>query len=103
MQDKTNWLVNLVEQGESATVEFKKSTGQRTEAAKTLCGMANTNGGTVLFGVTPEGKVVGQSIATKTLEDIAQELRKFEPLQFPQIEQLPLADSTRAMSFRVAS
>ena len=29
----------LIRNGESETVEFKKSTGQRTTAAKTLCGM----------------------------------------------------------------
>ena len=31
----------LIRNGESETVEFKRSTGQRTTAAKTFCGMLN--------------------------------------------------------------
>ncbi|MDL1962376.1 MAG: putative DNA binding domain-containing protein [Deltaproteobacteria bacterium] len=45
----------LIQNGESETVEFKRSTGQRTTAAKTLCGMLNGTGGMVLFGVTDKG------------------------------------------------
>ncbi|MBL7203467.1 MAG: putative DNA binding domain-containing protein [Desulfobacteraceae bacterium] len=45
----------LIRNCESETVEFKLSTGQRTTAAKTLCGMLNGTGGMVLFGVTGKG------------------------------------------------
>ena len=44
--------------GESETVEFKRSTGQSTTAAKTLCAMLNGTGAMVLFGVTDKGKTV---------------------------------------------
>lgn len=37
--------------GESETVEFKATTGQRNEAARTLSAMLNGRGGQVLFGV----------------------------------------------------
>ena len=53
-------IQNLIRAGESATVEWKKTTGQRTEAAKTACAMLNGNGGYVLFGVTPDGRPAGQ-------------------------------------------
>ena len=46
----------LIQNGESETVEFKRSTGQRTTAAKTLCGMLNGTGGMFLFGGTDKGK-----------------------------------------------
>ena len=46
---------NLIQYSESETVEFKRSTGQRTTAAKTLCGMLNGRGGMVLFGVNDKG------------------------------------------------
>jgi len=39
----------LIRNGESETLEFKRSTGQRITAAKTLCGMLNGTGGH-LFG-----------------------------------------------------
>lgn len=37
--------------GESETREFKIGTGQRSEAAKTLCAFLNLKGGTILFDV----------------------------------------------------
>ncbi|MBI5490547.1 MAG: putative DNA binding domain-containing protein [Deltaproteobacteria bacterium] len=73
-------LQKLVEQGEGAALEFKKSTGELREAMAALCGMLNAGGGgTVVFGVTDDGAVVGQDFAERTLEDIANESRKLEP------------------------
>ncbi len=72
-------LQELVFSGESETVEFKKSTAQLWRAAETLCGMLNGNGGRILIGVAPDGRVTGQTISDKTLRDVAEALRKFEP------------------------
>jgi len=58
----------LIQNGESETVEFKKSTGQCITAAKTLCGMLNGTGGMVLYGVTGKGNP-----AQTTLFDCMQE------------------------------
>jgi len=79
-------LQKLVSQGESETLEFKKSTGQRSAAAKTLCAMLNGQGGVVLFGATDKGEIVGQKVAAKTLEDLAQEFRKIDPQVTPSLE-----------------
>ena len=54
--DITAWAA----EGESETLELKRSTGRRREAARTLCTMLNHRGGRVLFGVEPDGRVVGQ-------------------------------------------
>lgn len=72
-------LERVVATGESAQVEFKLSTGQRTEAAKAACGMLNGNGGFVLFGVTDDGRIVGQQVTASTLEDVVRELRRIDP------------------------
>jgi len=48
----------LIQYGESEAVEFKRSTGQRTTAAKTFCGMLNGTGGMVLFGVNDKGNPI---------------------------------------------
>ena len=64
-------LKKFVSAGESETVEFKKSTGQLRRAAETLCGMLNGTGGRVLVGVTPEGRILGQTISDKTIRDLA--------------------------------
>lgn len=72
-------LKELVSGGESETVEFKKSTAQLRRAAETLCGMLNGNGGRVLIGVTPENRIVGQTVSDKTIREVAEILQKFEP------------------------
>lgn len=78
-------LQKLVAKGESENLEFKKTTGQRTEAAKTVCALLNGLGGFVLFGISDKGEVVGQQVTAKTLEDITLELRRIEPPAFPEI------------------
>ncbi len=50
-----------ISQGESERLEMKLSTGQGTEAAKTVCGTLNTLGGYVFFGGNDEAEVVGQN------------------------------------------
>ena len=80
-----NELKQLVKQGESDRLEFKKTTGQRTAAAKTVCAMLNSMGGFVIFGVTDKGEIAGQQVSAKTLEDISNEIRNIEPPAFPDI------------------
>lgn len=72
-------LKELVSSGESETVEFKKSTAQLRRAAETFCGMLNGNGGRILIGVTPDGRVPGQTISDKTIREVAEMFQKFEP------------------------
>jgi len=72
-------LRELLAEGESDRLQFKKSAGQRTETAKSVCAIPNGLGGFVFFGVTHKGGVGGQLVATNTLEDIAAELRRIEP------------------------
>ena len=81
----------LAATGESETLEFKTTTGQRGEAAKTMCAMLNTRGGYVLFGVTPEGRVIGQQVGGKTIEDVSAEIRRIDPPAFPAIERVRVA------------
>ncbi len=68
----TIWeLEALAHRGESDSVEFKKSTGQLTRAAETLCAFLNGHGGFVVVGVSPDNKITGQIVADGTLRDIA--------------------------------
>ena len=83
-------IKGLISTGESETLEFKKSTGQRSEACRTLCAMANAKGGKVIFGIAPDvPKIVGLEVSEKTLENLAVEFRKFEPALIPNIERVP--------------
>ncbi len=72
-------LEKLVKQGESHTLEFKKTTGQLSAIFETVCAFLNEEGGAVLVGVTNKGQMVGQDIADATRQELARELNKIEP------------------------
>jgi len=80
----------LVSAGESLSLELKKSTAEKDRACRTLCAFANGQGGQVVFGVTPAGKVVGQTVNDRTLEELAQEFQGFEPPLFPRLHRIPV-------------
>jgi ATP-dependent DNA helicase RecG len=72
-------LLALLRQGEGPALEFKRSTGELKEGMQTLCAFLNGSGGTVLFGVRPDGTIEGQEVSDQTLRDIAQAADRFEP------------------------
>lgn len=74
-----NDIQYLVGQKESEHLEFKKSTSQIKPVCETLCGFLNTNGGTILIGVTDNGHISGQEVTDHTKREIAHELTKIEP------------------------
>ena len=94
-------VTELVSAGESERVEFKRTTGQRSEAAHTVCAMLNGLGGFVLFGVTDAGNITGQAVSVHTLEEVTQELRRIEPPAFPDIETVSLANGNTVIALRV--
>lgn len=91
----------LVASGESETLEFKATTGTRREAAATVCAMLNQRGGHVLFGVTPQGAVVGQSIGDRTIEDVSAEIQRIDPPAFPEIERVQVSENREVIAVRV--
>jgi ATP-dependent DNA helicase RecG len=48
-------LKSLVKQGEGLNLECKRSTGELREGLQTVCAFLNAAGGTLLFGVRPDG------------------------------------------------
>ncbi len=80
---------------ESGRVEFKETTGQLERGMETLCAFLNGNGGTVLFGVTDKGKIIGQEVSDKTKRDIAEAINRLEPIAAVQISYVPLPDNKK--------
>jgi ATP-dependent DNA helicase RecG len=78
----------LVRQGEGRGLEFKRSTGELKEALQTVCAFLNGSGGTVLFGVRPDGAIEGQDVSDKTLREIAQAADRFEPPAHVSVERI---------------
>src|SRR5262249_4302318 len=87
--------------GESEILEFKRSTGVRRDAMQTLCSMLDTRGGTIIIGIAPDGKIVGQQLGGSPLEDVSEEIRLIEPPIFPNLERVPLGDGKEVIVLTV--
>lgn len=92
---------DIIARGEGEQVELKRSTGQRSRAAKTVCAMLNGLGGFVIFGVSDKGELVGQQVSARTIEDISAEIRKIEPPAFPDTSTVSLKQGVSLIVLRV--
>lgn len=79
MELSLGYIKRLTSSNEGVDVEFKETTGQLSRGMETLCGMLNSNGGIVVFGISNNGKIIGQDIADKTTREIGEALNKFDP------------------------
>lgn len=91
-----------VRSGESETLEFKRTTGERRAGTQTLCGMLNHRGGRVLFGIEPGGRIIGQMVTDHTVEDVVQELKEIDPPVFPTIDRVDVAADRQLLVVTVA-
>jgi len=84
-------LLSLISQGESETLEFKKSTSLMKEVIETLCAFANTQGGYLIIGVNDAGKILGQQITDDTLKNIANEVKlNTDPKLYPTLQKVTI-------------
>lgn len=94
-------IARLAALGESETLEFKRTTGTRREAAATVCALLNQQGGQVLFGVTSEGRVVGQDVSDHTIEQVSAELQRIEPQASLSVERVRVRDGREVIAVQV--
>lgn len=94
-------LEAIVSGGEGSQVEFKRTTGQRSDAGKTVCAMLNGTGGFVLFGVRDDGRVDGQEVTSRTVEDVVREIRRIEPYPPVNPEVVQLENGRAVIALRV--
>ena len=93
-------LKKLVAQGESASLEFKSSTGGISAGMQTVCAFLNSDkGGTVVFGVKDNGALVGQEVSDKTRKDIAAELNRIEPHAKVDVQYVHVTKTQQAIVF----
>ena len=93
----------LAQQGEGQALEFKRSTGELREGLQTVCAFLNGAGGTVLFGVRPDGGVEGQQVSDQTLHEIAQAAERFEPPAHVSIHRIEVQAGREVIAVAVAS
>lgn len=83
-------LEQLIAGGESETLELKRSTAELRRAGETLCAFLNGEGGQVVIGVAPDGKINGQQVSDSTLRDVAAMLGRFEPAARVEMERVDI-------------
>ena len=85
--------IEIINSGESDSVEFKKSTGTIREAIETLCAFANLRGGILFIGIKNNGEIIGQDITDDTLKNLANTIQlNTEPKLYPLIEKVTISD-----------
>lgn len=95
-------LKALIKKGESEVLEFKKSTGLLDGAMKTVCAFLNSEaGGTVLIGVTDDGKIIGQEVTDEVRKKIAIELNKIDPYVKIDVTYTLITDNLYVIAFNI--
>lgn len=81
----------LINKGESETLEFKTSLSLKDEIGACLSAFSNTSGGIVLIGVTDKGELTGVDIGANTIENEASYIKRHtDPQIFPSIKVLEI-------------
>ena len=79
-------LRKYISQGESESLEFKKSLSEWKEIINTISAFSNTIGGVILVGINDCGKINGVITGKSTLEDLTNKIKEnTDPKIYPSI------------------
>lgn len=85
-------IKKLIAKDETRTLELKKTTGELYKGLETACAFLNSDGGWLMFGITPSLKIVGQNVTDNTRQEIGNALRKIEPAIDVDVKYIELHD-----------
>lgn len=85
-------IKKLIAKDESRTLELKKTTGELNRGLETACAFLNSDGGWLMFGITPSLKIDGQNVTDNTRQEIGNALRKIEPAIDVDVKYIELPD-----------
>ena len=66
----------IIKKGESEIIEFKPSLSDIKDIIIAISAFSNTKGGTILIGVSDDGKIQGVSIGKNTIESLANKIKQ---------------------------
>jgi len=94
-------LKKLISQGESETVELKKSLQLKDEIGESVSAFSNSKGGVILIGISDKKEIKGVQIGKKTVTDLAEYVkRNTDPQIFPEIKACEI-DDKKIISIKV--
>lgn len=87
-------IETLIHNDETREIELKKTTGELKDGMKSACAFLNTDGGWLIFGVTPTTlRIVGQDVTESTRREIALALTHLEPALDIEVEYIDVPNS----------
>lgn len=92
----------LTTEKEGISLEFKESTGQLDRSMETLCAFLNGEGGTILYGVRDDGRIIGQTVSDSTKRTIAEAVNRIEPFVDLEISYVTIPDTEKCVVVVVA-
>ena len=93
-------IQEIIKNDEGRTLEVKETTGEIVKAMCAACAFLNSDGGWLVFGVTPKLKIVGQQVTDNTKKEIANQLRKIEPSISVSVQCFEVSHSFVTLSIR---
>ncbi len=71
-----NEQLKLISGGENEGLELKESLRLKEEICQAVSAFSNASGGSILVGVSNDGKVIGVEIGRNTLEELANYIKR---------------------------
>ena len=91
-------IKELIDRGESQSLEFKESLKLKDEIGETVSAFSNSDGGIVVVGVSDSGGIPGVDIGKNTLEELANYIKRNTDAQvFPSVKTLEVGEKNVVM------
>lgn len=90
-----NDIKALIANGESKTIEYKKSIAELEKLGKAISGMLNTKGGHGLIGITDAKKIIGTEVNDSTKKKMTEFCNHFDPLPNIEIDYIPVPNTDK--------
>ena len=79
-------IKKIIGMSESTTIEWKQSLSEIDEIIETAAAFANTEGGQIFIGISPEGTIAGVQIGKGTIEKLVNQIAQHtDPKLHPKV------------------